>query len=97
MIKLHWQKYDYPRGRPMSVVEQLKYNFSIPYWKFLRRLCIWGFLTTREGYIMRLRDFTPFFWKTLVAREHEKMERKIDLHAIRMQAVTEFVDRILEK
>jgi hypothetical protein len=69
---IRWTTYDHRRLRPMSIPEQIGYNFSLPYWKLMSRLTRMGFLWTEESNQMRLRDLTFKFWKVLLHRQEKK-------------------------
>lgn len=53
----------------MSFAEQVKYNFSLPYWRFVGYLRHKGFFWTEEACYVRLKDFTFKFWKVLLYRQ----------------------------
>jgi hypothetical protein len=64
-----WVKTNYQRMRTMSFREQIKYNFSLPYWRLVGYLARKGFFWTEQGCYVRLRDFTLKFWKVLLLRQ----------------------------
>lgn len=74
-MRLPHPHYDCRRGTPLTVWQKIKWYWEYPYWCIIGRLAQWGFFTTEEGAYIRLRDFTPFFWRTMILRELDQVER----------------------
>jgi hypothetical protein len=44
----------------------------------MRPLAKGGFFTTPEAQVIRWREFTPLFWRTLNRRKEERIKRMLD-------------------
>lgn len=69
---INYVKWDHMRDRKRTNREMLYNAVMYPIWIFLGRLAKAGFLNTEHGALLRLRDFTPFFWRVLVRRAVER-------------------------
>lgn len=75
----YWHiRFDLPRDCQRTKMEMFKWVFLFPWYEFLRMLAKPGFLNTPENCYMRLRDFTPFFWRTLIERAVTKRCRYLE-------------------
>jgi hypothetical protein len=68
---MFWHKYNYAALRPYSFKDQLAINL---FYRWASKLGRKGFFNTPEGQYIRVRDFTPFFWRTLLARKDERIK-----------------------
>lgn len=87
-------KYDYLRDRERTTREMIAYGIKLPYWLFLRKLARAGFIKAEPGAYLRLRDFTLFFWRTLVNRaiESERIHWEYKLRQARKEALNDALE-----
>jgi hypothetical protein len=71
-----FRSYDYVRDRPFTLWERIKWTLTWPYWHDLGKLSRWGFIDGELGTYIRLRNFTPFFWRTLLKRQKASLEAR---------------------
>ena len=71
----------------------------------MRCLANAGFIGAKEGCVVRLRDFTCFFWKTLFERERLRCKREIEsltcnidqrIREAEIKAVNEFCEKLVK-
>lgn len=68
---MFWITRDHAALRPYSFKEQLKVNL---FYRLASKMAKRGFFKTEEGAYIRLKDFTPFFWRTLLERKDKRIK-----------------------